>query len=352
MAAVLPVHTSEFGLFRTEFGAHFAAEPAYSVSLLGRYSPASFAMYEAPYHSGSDLNRTSQPCSPSVREFRRPISQVNSSSSPGSASTTLLGRSTSPLVSARGMIVVLDFTPSEGEADTPVTVNLQLRSNPGDDKEDLGQKMSLTSLKLRLVFGRTAVKTTVRRLPPSLLAMKDHRDQKSPLHLQLRASAPSYSEARFPEQFCVPLTIQAMDGSTKVVESFTFGSFSYWAPSKSPPFSPKFRSDLSAATIRPTAMVDIPQLPSVASPSRNKRKRLEDDAGQYSPPSGSSGSPPISRSPKKAHALPPRPEKIYKLVRTTNLTMEELNGAEAQPAILEWVVDNGMPHPNSLDKNW
>ncbi|KAL5507066.1 hypothetical protein ACEPAH_6522 [Sanghuangporus vaninii] len=337
MAAVLPRPPSEFGLFRPEFSAlPTVIEPACSVSLFQRYSPASFAMYNSPYPPSPDPNQTRQPCSPPHADSHRSVAPVYSSSPTHLESATKLCRSSSPLVSARGMIVVLDFTPSEGEADTPVTVNLELRSNAADDK-DFSQDMSLTSLKLRLVFGRTAVKTTVRRLPPLLLTdMKDGPEQKSSLHLQLRASAPLHSDVRFPEQFCVPLTIQAMDGSTKVVESFTFGSFTYWAPT----------------TIRPTAMVDFPQLPTVASPARNKRKRVDDDTEQRSLTPGPSQSPPTFGSPRKALALPPRADKGFKLARTTNLTTEELNGADAQPAILEWVVENGMPHPNTLDKKW
>ncbi|KAL5523995.1 hypothetical protein ACEPAG_8168 [Sanghuangporus baumii] len=337
MAAVLPRPQSEFGLFRPEFGAlPTVVEPAYSVSLFQRYSPASFAMYNAPYHSSPDPSQTSQPCSPPQTELPRSDAPVYSPPPTRLESATPLCRSSSRLVSGRGMIVVLDFTPSEGEADTPVTVNLELRSNAADDK-DFGQDMSLTSLKLRLVFGRTAVKTTVRRLPPLLLTdVKDDPEQKPSLHLQLRASAPLHSDVRFPERFCVPLTIQAMDGSTKVVESFTFGSFTYWAPT----------------TIRPTAMVDLPQLPTVASPVRNKRKRVDDDTEQHSLTPGPSQSPPTFGSPRKAFVVPPRADNGFKLARTTNLTMEELNGADAQPAILEWVVDNGMPHPNTLDKKW
>ena len=140
-----------------------------------------------------------------------------------------------PRFSPSGMIVVIDYTPSEGEANIPITVNLELRTGPQVPHYALGHDLSSTSehpeMKLRLVLGRTAVKTTVKRLvmPPRLDS--EAPDACHTVRLRLHAFAPPHSEVRLPEQLCVPMTIQAMDSTTNEIEAFTFGTFTYWEPS-------------------------------------------------------------------------------------------------------------------------
>lgn len=131
-----------------------------------------------------------------------------------------------PRVSENGMIVVRGYTPSEGEPNIPITVEVELHPDDGGARSLFGHRMPKDNLKLRLVLGCTAVKTTILRELP-----KPGEDEtgidRSILRLRLHGSAPLHSETLC-DNSDVPLTIQAMDGTTDVVESFTFGSFTYW----------------------------------------------------------------------------------------------------------------------------
>ena len=136
-----------------------------------------------------------------------------------------------PRVSQSGMIVVRGYTPSEGEANIPITVEVELI--PDDDETgSFGHRMLTDNLKLRLVLGCTAVKTTILRTLPGPGEDETTESGKQILRLRLHGSAPLLSETRC-EKAEVPLTIQAMDGITDVVESFTFGTFTYWTGGES-----------------------------------------------------------------------------------------------------------------------
>lgn len=131
--------------------------------------------------------------------------------------------------SKSGMLVVTDFAPTEGEENVPITVGVLLDANA------LPVGMTLvrgnSEVKLRLVFGRTAVKTDVKRMLPTAEAdTMSGIEGRNSLHLKLNAFIPPYADSRFPEQRGVPMSVQVMGGQDNVIESFTFGMFTYWGP--------------------------------------------------------------------------------------------------------------------------
>lgn len=240
MAAVLARSATEFTPFHRDFHIPFVVQPAYIPSHLESLPSAHLQMrdcsFSSSYHSSIDSKGTSQPDSsfPESRSLALSTSQLPPSPDPATPACP----PASPSISPRGMIVVLDHTPSEGEANIPITVTLELRLDAWGDDGSFASNMSLNSMKLRLVFGRTAVRTLVSRLSPT--SQPDGSGETGPrdaMQLRLHANAPSHSEVRFPA-YRVPLTIQAMDETTKVLESFTFGSFTYWTPSKCPLLHP------------------------------------------------------------------------------------------------------------------
>lgn len=131
--------------------------------------------------------------------------------------------------SKSGMLVVTDFAPTEGEENVPITVGVLLDANSLPDGMTLVRGSS--EVKLRLVFGRTAVKTDVKRMLPGAEAdaMSGNEGRHS-LHLKLNAFIPPYADSRFPEQRGVPMSVQMMGGQDNIIESFTFGMFTYWGP--------------------------------------------------------------------------------------------------------------------------
>ena len=131
-----------------------------------------------------------------------------------------------PVTSESGMILVTDYTPTEGEGNVPISVNVEMRGV--ENEKNFGSKASLTGMKLRLIFGRTAVKTVVNRL--AYADGDSTSGEEDVLRLRLYANTPDHAECRF-DDLKVPLAIQAMDSQTSAVETVVFGSFHYWSPS-------------------------------------------------------------------------------------------------------------------------
>lgn len=142
-------------------------------------------------------------------------------------SSSISSQPAAPFASYRrspsGMFLVLDVNPSEGEANTQVTVTVELHPSAAFN-------MPLNTLQLRLVFGRSAVKTTLKRLKPNTTS---NSEEDEILLLKLIADAPPLSEIRSGGHSGVSLTIQAMNSEKNIVESYTFGTFNYWAHVKS-----------------------------------------------------------------------------------------------------------------------
>ena len=133
-----------------------------------------------------------------------------------------------PARSKSGMLVVTDFAPSEGEENVPFAVGVLLDANALPDGVTLMRNN--TEIRLRLVFGRTAVKTNVQRMLSVEADMMTQIEGREFIHLKLKAFIPPYIESRFPEQRGVPMSVQVMEGQARVLESFTFGMFTYWGP--------------------------------------------------------------------------------------------------------------------------
>ena len=102
------------------------------------------------------------------------------------------------------MIHVYSYTPSEGEQNVPITAYMNFFIKSTDPTY------------VRLVVGRKAVATQVQPLEHCW---------------QLDAVAPPFDRERAGSAK-VALTVQLMDGRNTVLESFTFGEFTYWESSE------------------------------------------------------------------------------------------------------------------------
>jgi hypothetical protein len=132
-----------------------------------------------------------------------------------------------PIISQKGMLVVSNYSPSEGEGGVPIAVDVQLfwPENPGDGE--------FPPMKLRLVTGRTAIPTFVQRLNlPNSESNDGHPSKRSVTRLRATANVPDYAGTRYLEHTSVPLTLQAVSPSppNDVLDQVIFGTFTYWGP--------------------------------------------------------------------------------------------------------------------------
>ncbi|KAF9222642.1 hypothetical protein BS17DRAFT_174959 [Gyrodon lividus] len=113
------------------------------------------------------------------------------------------GRRTRLTCSSVDMLWVMTYAPGEGKEGTPILVNFTC-------KVDMAVGMHI-----RLVVGRRAVSTQVREMEPLGCG-----------RWQLEGYAPSFSKQKSSSAM-VPLTIQAVNNGNQVLDSVTFGDFSY-----------------------------------------------------------------------------------------------------------------------------
>ncbi|KAF5386154.1 hypothetical protein D9615_002430 [Tricholomella constricta] len=107
------------------------------------------------------------------------------------------------VVSPAGVIHVLGYTPSEGESATPISVRIHFHPDFADE------------IYVRLVVGNKPVATTVREI------------QDAPYgRWQLDALVPPFDQSSSK----VLLSVQALNKANAILDSATFGEFSYWAP--------------------------------------------------------------------------------------------------------------------------
>jgi hypothetical protein len=83
---------------------------------------------------------------------------------------------------------------------------------------------------VRLVVGNKAVPTKVRQLPAVTYG-----------RWQLHAAAPPFDRANSPSTK-VLISVQALNEENAILDSVTFGEFSYWAPGTSPFLATLFSS--------------------------------------------------------------------------------------------------------------
>lgn len=119
-----------------------------------------------------------------------------------------------PVVSPTGIIHVLGYTPTEGERGVPITVRIHFRPDLAD------------AMYVRLVIGNKAVPTKVRQLPAVTYG-----------RWQLHAAAPPFDRANSPSTK-VLISVQALTEENAILDSVTFGEFSYWASGTFSPLSP------------------------------------------------------------------------------------------------------------------
>lgn len=114
----------------------------------------------------------------------------------------------SPIVSPKGIIHVLGFTPKEGERGVPITVRIHFRC-------DLSEPIFV-----RLLVGLKPVPTKVREVSGSVYG-----------RWQLDAAVPSHDEDKVSTK--VFLSVQVLSDDGIIIDEVVFGEFSYWAPCKS-----------------------------------------------------------------------------------------------------------------------
>ncbi|KAF7782468.1 hypothetical protein Agabi119p4_1844 [Agaricus bisporus var. burnettii] len=115
--------------------------------------------------------------------------------------------SSSVVISPSGTIHVLGYTPSEGERGVPITVRIHFQPDGAD------------ALFVRLVVGQKAIATKVRELPNYSYG-----------RWQLDANIPP-NDSSFSSK--VLLSVQALNDKNEILDSVTFGEFSYWSPGSS-----------------------------------------------------------------------------------------------------------------------
>ncbi|KAF9071102.1 hypothetical protein BDP27DRAFT_552994 [Rhodocollybia butyracea] len=109
---------------------------------------------------------------------------------------------TSASHSPNNMIHVLEYSPKEGERGVPITVRLHFNHSSSD------------AVFLRLVVGTRPLPTKVRELPNVTYG-----------NWQLDATAPSFEGF---DSDKVLLSVQALDQNNQVMDTVTFGEFTYW----------------------------------------------------------------------------------------------------------------------------
>ncbi|KAH6914124.1 developmental regulator medusa [Coprinopsis sp. MPI-PUGE-AT-0042] len=111
------------------------------------------------------------------------------------------------VLSPTHIIHVLGYTPTEGERGVPITVHIHL------------QQELVDATYIRLVIGQKAVATKVRELPGGAYG-----------RWQLDAIAPPFQQDRYSSSSSkVLLSVQALNQDNTILDSVTFGEFSYWS---------------------------------------------------------------------------------------------------------------------------
>jgi hypothetical protein len=113
------------------------------------------------------------------------------------------GRRTRLACSSVDMLWVMSYAPGEGKCGTSILVNFTCKADMA------------VGIHIRLVIGRRAVSTQVREMEPPGCG-----------RWQLEGCVPSFSKQKSSSAM-VPLTIQAVSNGNQVLDSVTFGDFTY-----------------------------------------------------------------------------------------------------------------------------
>ena len=153
----------------------------------------------------------------------------------------------SPIVSANGFIHVLAYSPSEGEHGIPITVRIHLSPDLSD------------AMFVRLLVANKPLATKLTQLPDGCW--------------QLHAAAPPFNHLQS-NSTSVLVSVQALNEDNAVLDSLTFGQFTYWAQGEFPPSHSKRASFLT----RPDPEPLPPRRPSVASITKLPRLQIPDSS--------------------------------------------------------------------------
>ncbi|KAG1878208.1 hypothetical protein F4604DRAFT_1652486 [Suillus subluteus] len=174
--------------------------------------------------------------------------------------------------SSVGILHVLGYTPAEGEQNVPVVVNFNCSADLAAGSH------------IRLVVGRRAVGTKVRELGPTGYG-----------HWQLEATVPLFSRHNSTSPN-MPLTIQALADDKTLLDSVTFGEFTYREPGMN--HTPSLSSNSSALTR--TAPTDV----SSHSESSDRPRRRSKPYSRPSTPVSCSDSEPGQSQAQKSSTRP------------------------------------------------
>lgn len=225
-----------------------------------------------------------------------------------------------PVISPAGIIHVLGYTPTEGERGVPITVRIHFHPDLAD------------AMYVRLVVGNKAVPTKVRQLHGLTYG-----------RWQLHAAAPPFDRLQFPSTK-VLISVQALNKDNAILDSVTFGEFSYWAPGNFPLSLFSLRLTLlfilgSTHDQRPQT-ASISKLPRLQIPDAiSLRRRSTQHLPTPSPTTSTSERSPFPKSPQIGTRLHRR-MKPQSLVRTKHQP-DRLAGQEdiyAQTPILDLVT--------------
>ncbi|KDR75411.1 hypothetical protein GALMADRAFT_554495 [Galerina marginata CBS 339.88] len=217
----------------------------------------------------------------------------------------MASQDSAPIVSPTGIIHVLGYTPSEGERGVPITVRIHFHPDLAD------------AMYVRLVVGTKAVPTKVRLLP----AVDYGR-------WQLHALAPPLDRASTNTK--VLISVQALSEDNAILDSVTFGEFSYWAPGTSN--NPRSLNNLPRLQIPDTA-------PTVSTPTATTTIRRRANSHMPVPSPSMVERSPFPNSPQRSTRLHRR-MKAHSLVRTKQNTTQAQDHDElyAQTPILDLVT--------------
>ncbi|KAG1724079.1 uncharacterized protein EDB91DRAFT_1269401, partial [Suillus paluster] len=141
--------------------------------------------------------------------------------------------------SSIGILHVLGYTPAEGEQNVPIIVNFNCTADLAAGSH------------IRLVVGRRAVGTKVSELEPAGYG-----------HWQLEATVPPFARHNSTSPN-LPLTIQALTDDSTLLDSVTFGEFTYLEPGMNE------SSDRSRRRSKPYSRTSTPASSSDSEPSQS-----------------------------------------------------------------------------------
>jgi hypothetical protein len=157
----------------------------------------------------------------------------------------------SPIVSANGFIHVLAFSPSEGEHGVPINVRMHLSPDLAD------------AMFVRLLVANKPLPTKLTQLPDVSYGC-----------WQLHAAAPPFDHLQS-NSTNVLISVQALNEDNAILDSLTFGQFTYWAqgPSHSKHSSFLTRPDPEPLRRRRPSVASITKLPRLQIPDASTLRR-------------------------------------------------------------------------------